>query len=857
MQRNDWQEVENMFHAVLQLEADQRSTYLAEACSGKQWLLDEVNSLITAIERKSGFLEQSVLHLGLSVISSDGVESMVGKEIGPYKILRLLGKGGMGEVYLAEDTRLARRVALKFISQEFVQDNWAKRQLVKEAQAVAILDHPNICPVYGIELNNEHSFIVMQYVEGETLLDFIGKHSLTANQTLALAQQLVGAVAEAHAHGILHRDIKPTNIMVTPSGQAKVLDFGLAKTIQQKQLLETTPDSISHLTQSGFVPGTVAYMSPEQLRGEELDYRSDIFSLGTVLFEFATGQNPFARDSNAEMISAILTQDAPVLKNTASQIPRQFDRIVQKCLKKKLTERYQSASEVLSDLDSLQRKTPGRRTWEWVPNLRITAALILSIFLIALGTFAYFRLTRPLAVAVLPIVNESGDPTLEYIGAGLTENLINKLSGLTKLRVRPLTVVSGYKGQAIDPKKVGHDLNVNALLLGRLKRAKDGVVLETTLVSVADGSQLWVEHYEIEPANIISIEQEISQKVISRLELWSSTDEIRIESAHRVQNPEAHRLYMLGRFYWKRRDGPQDIDQAIASFDEAIKLEPTYARAHAGLADCYVLRNKVAYGHMETKEAMTKAEAAAKEALDNDDTLPEAHTSLGVVNLNYHWNWREAERRFKRAIELNRDYAPAHYWYSNLLVMTGRAQEAIPESEIARDLDPFSPPSVMNFCRTLYFARRYDSAAECFNKLAQEEPNNTNVSYARGLVYLQQGAHADALKIFEALYLADKLRAGSALGYTYGVSGKREEALKVLDEMQELRKRSPIPPQEIALIYLGLGESDKAFTLFQQAAEEHFAPFAYLAVDPVLDKFHSDPRFIELMRRFNLGVNPS
>lgn len=857
MQSNHWQEIETIFHAALQLEAGQRSTYVIQACSGKESVLSEVNSLLTAFESTNEFLEQPLVDLGLNVLRHGTLDSMAGKTVGSYQVVSLLGHGGMGEVYLAEDMRLGRKVALKFLSKEFVRDNWAKRQLVKEAQAVAILDHPNICPVYGIEENEEHSFIVMQYVEGETLLDFITNHSLDANRMVAMARQIVGALAEAHAHGIIHRDIKPKNIMVTAGGQPKVLDFGLAKTIPQKPILETTPDSISHLSQSGLVPGTVAYMSPEQLRGEKLDYRSDIFSLGTVLYELATGHNPFSRDSNAEIISAILTEDVPLLKNSVVQVPRQFDRIIQKCLKKETAERYQSATDVLSDIDSLQEELAGRGTREWFPSIRIAAALMLFIFLATVGTFAYFRLTRPLAVAVLPIVNESGDPTLEYLGDGLTDNIINKLSGLSKLQVKALTLVSGYKGQSIDPKKIGHDLKADALLLGRLTKMKDGLMLQTTLVSAADGSELWGENYRIESPNIAAIEKEISQKITARLELWSTTDEGRIEAARRVQNPEAHRLYMLGRFYWKRRDGPEDIDRAIASFDEAIRLEPTYARAYAGLADCYVLRNKVAYGHMETKEAMTKAEAAAKEALDNDDTLAEAHTSLGVVLLNYHWDWSEAEKRFKRAIQLNPDYAPAHYWYSNLLVMTARAPEAIRESEIAKDLDPFSAPSVMNFCRALYFARQYDTAAGCFDKLAKEQPTNTNVSYARGLVYLQKGAFADALRIFETLYSADKSRAGAALGYTYAVSGKRSEALKVLADMQELRTQSYISPQEIALIYLGLGDTDKAFVLLQQAADEHFAPFAYLAVDPLLDKFHSDPRFVELMHRHNLPVGGS
>src|SRR6266404_3340314 len=324
MKSKDWDHIEGLFHAALAMESGQRPHYLRQACSGNESLQKEVESLISAIESSNGLMEQPVFELGLKVLGGN-VDSMVGRKVGGYKILKLLGRGGMGEVYLAEDTRLGRKVALKFLSPEFVGDNWAKRQLIKEAQSVAILDHPNICPVYGIEEHEGHSFIVMQYVEGETLADIIRPQALSADRLLPLSRQIVGALAEAHAHGIIHRDIKPKNIMVTNSEQVKVLDFGLAKTIQQKQSSEAAADSVSHLSQLGLVPGTVAYMSPEQLRGEKLDYRSDIFSLGTVLYEMATGKNPYAQETNAEIISAVLTIKPAPFRQTSAQTSREFD----------------------------------------------------------------------------------------------------------------------------------------------------------------------------------------------------------------------------------------------------------------------------------------------------------------------------------------------------------------------------------------------------------------------------------------------------------------------------------------------------------------------------------------------------
>jgi serine/threonine protein kinase/tetratricopeptide (TPR) repeat protein len=852
METKDWEQIEDLFHATMALDAWERPHYLRQACDGNESLQKEVESLISALESSEGLMEQPAFELGMKVLRSSQAGSMVGTVVGAYKILEVLGRGGMGEVYLAEDTRLGRRVALKFLSPEFVGDNWAKRHLIKEAQAVAMLDHPNICPVYGIEEHENHSFIVMQYVEGKTLADIIRTQAFSADRVLPLAHQIVGALAEAHAHGIIHRDIKPKNIMVTNSGHARVLDFGLAKTIQQKQSSETAADSVSHLSQSGLVPGTIAYMSPEQLRAEKLDYRSDIFSLGTVLYEMVTGKNPYARDNNAEIISAVLTIKPASFKQTSAQTSREFNRIVQKCLEKKREDRYQSVSDLLLDLETSRNVIKKRRPISRHLTVRTAATFALLSLLLVVSIFVYFQVTRPRSVAVLPILNETGDQALEYLGQGLTDSVTYKLSGLSKLRVKPLTLVSGYTGPSVDPLKIGRDLGVDAVLVGRISGGKELPVLKATLLSTADGSPLWEAQYSIGLEQVFSIETDISQKVASKLEFRPADDQRRIRTVRGVQNAEARREYWLGRYFWRNRDNNNTLLAAIEHFNAAIKLEPTYAQAYAGLADCYAFGNVVAYGQMDTKEAMKKAEWAAKAALDLDDTLPEAHTSLGIVNMKYYWNWQEAERRFKRAIELNPDYAPAHYSYSSLLTITARTTESIAQSETAKDLDPFSPPTALNICRVLYFARRYDQASICFDKLVQEQPNYKGGRYARGLMYLQQAKYLDAVAIFEELYKGDKRLAGAALGYTYGVMGKQAEARRVLNEMEALSKPTNLPPQEIALIYLGLGDMDNALIRLEQSAEDHFAPFAYLAVDPMFQRLHADPRFINLLQRYNL-----
>lgn len=856
---NDWQHLQTLFHAALSLRVEERAAYLARECVEDEELRKEVESLLETSEKRGDFLEQPAFSLGMKVLSSDSTDGLTGQVIGAFKILSLLGNGGMGNVYLAEDTHLGRKVALKFLSGKLADDQWAKRQFTKEAQAIAILDHPNICTVHGFEEVDGYSFIVMQYVEGQRLDQLIQAGKLEQSEVLFLSKQIAGALAKAHAHGIIHRDIKPPNIMVTANRQLKVLDFGLAKIVQEQQLGPLSADDpSSNSLQLGFIPGTIAYMSPEQLRGERLDYRTDIFSFGVVLYEMLSGRNPFARDNKAETISAILMSEPPSLKQDAPHVPRQMERVVEKCLEKERSERYQSVSELLVDLEAVQNGIEGaKRSRPWYPNVRVAAVLTLLVLLIAVSTFVFNYLSRPHTIAILPIANQTGDVNLDYLSDGLAESIINKLSGLSKMRVKTFSMISGYKGQHIDPQKIGRDLNVDAVVIGSLTGTKDALSLQTTMVDTSDGSQLWSGRYRIKPEDLLPVEDDVSREIVSKLELWPRRDKEKIMVASGPKSPEAHKQFMLGRYFWRFRD-KENINKAIYHFTEATKLDPLYAQAYAGLADSYVLLNTVHYGHMDTKEAMTKAEAAAREALELDNTLPEAHTSLGVINLKRHWNWAEAEREFKRAIEINPDYAPAHYGYSNLLALTGRFREAITESEISKDLDPFSPLTSLNYCRIFYYAEDYDRASVCFEKMVKEQPDFINGQYVLGLVYLRRGMYQDATMIFEKLYAADKSSAGAALGYTYGVTGRRADALKVLSEMEALKSDTVyISPQEFAIIYLGLGDKETAFAWLKKAADEHFAPLAFIGVDPLFEDVRSDPRFIALVRSLNLPSQPA
>jgi len=858
------QQVRGLFDAALPLGVEDRAAYLARECAGDDGLRKEVESLIGAYERDEDFLEKPALSLGMRVLSSDAGEDLTGRSVGSFKILRLLGRGGMGDVYLAEEEPLGRKVALKFLSSKLEHSQWAKRQFAKEAQAVAMLDHESICAVYRFDEADGYQFIVMQYVEGKSLDELIRDGGRDPSDALSLAVKMASALAVAHTHGIIHRDIKPSNIIVTAEGKLKVLDFGLAKLVRQRQGGALSGPPRSNSFQPGFIPGTIAYMSPEQLRGQKLDYLTDIFSFGVVLYELVSGRNPFARESEAETISAILTGQPEPLK-PGGQLSRELNRVAQKCLAKERGRRYQSFGELLADLEPLQEFARGGGRRRWYPDVRVAAGAIMLLLLVTVATFAYNYMSRARTVAVLPIANETGDAKFDDLGPGMSENIINKLTGLSRLRVKPYAAVKDYSNRQNNPREVGRALGADAVVVGRFITRPDGTPgLQMAMIDSDGGGQLWGSVYTMELAEVYHIEDDISRHLISKLELWSHTDEaaranvararnpLPSTTAARTRNPQAYEQFMLGQYFWRLRN-KENIKKAIEHYDEATKFDPLYAQAYAGLAECFVLMNTVHYGEMDTKEAMTKAEWAAKQAVALDDSLPDTHTSLGLVRMKLYWDWQGAEREFKRAIEIDPEYAPAHYQYSNLLVITGRFAEAISESERARDYDPFSSAARLNYCRAFYFAHDYSRALPCFEGLVKEEPGYKNHRYMLGLVYLGRGMHAEAIDSLEKLYGEDRRLAGSALGYAYGVAGRKGDALRVLSEMEQLQTGdSYIPPQEFAIIHTGLGDKEKAFAFFGKAVADRFGTLAYVSVDPLFDSLRPDPRFAELLGQLNL-----
>jgi serine/threonine-protein kinase len=860
METNNWQQIETFFHSALSLSGGERDAYLSQACAEDDSLRCEVESLIAAFEESGEFLDEPAFDLGIKVIESDletSLEtSLTGQTIGSYNILSRLGIGGMGEVYLADDTRLNRKVALKFLSKALLGDKWAKRQLIKEAQAVAMLDHPNVCPVYGIEEIGEHNFIVMQYVEGETLADLVRQRRLTTEQVSSLAKQIASAIEAAHAHGIIHRDIKTGNIMVTASGQAKVLDFGLAKIIEPLHKTENGGENVSQFSQNGLIMGTVSYMSPEQLKAEKLDFRTDIFSFGTVLYELASGEHPFSRKSDAETITAILTdQPASARDFNNKSASSGIYPVVRKCLEKNKEQRFQSASELLLELQKLQdKKTPIVKRRLFFPLLN---ASLIILLLLSIGVLLYQRATAPRTLAVLPFVNESGESGADYISEEMAESLINKISDSSELRVKAFTLVSGYKGD-VDTVKIGQSLAVEAVLTGKVRRQNDQLRLETKLINTSDGIELWRDDFLLKESDALNIQNNISEIVISKLQSSANNDKSKHLAANKQENPEAYKYYLQGQHYWKKRD-KESIQKAIDAFNQAKDIDPNYARAYAGLANAYVVRSLVTHNPLPAREASDLAKSYAEKAISLDDSLSESHAALGVVLHRCDWNWEAAEREYLRAIELNPDYAQAYYSYSHLLAITGRYEEALAQSLKFQELDPFSSLADVNIARVFYYAQRYDESYEQLNKALDKDSNNTGVKYYIGLIHLQKGKYEEALKIFEKLYASDKkeqkMLAAAVLGYTYGKMNRRADVLKVLNDLEKLAKNEYIPPREIAIIYLGLNEKDKAIDLLEKSFQERSSASASTNVDPLFGDLHIDARFQAIISKMNLKPN--
>ena len=871
MDAERWKKIEHVFHAALQVEPSRRAAILEDSCAGDESLRHEVESLLAHHESAETFIETPAFATAKATAGSEqltsgriGVPVTVGAAIAQYRVLEEIGAGGMGVVYKAEDTKLGRLVALKFLPATLATDASALERFQREARAASALNHPNICTIYAIEEYQGHAFIAMEYLDGMTLKDYILKHPLDIDDISKLAIQIAEALSAAHSRGVVHRDVKPGNIIVSASGPVKVLDFGLAKLVDSQAGNVCTRS----LTESHTVTGTLPYMSPEQLRGREVDSRTDIYALGVVLYEMATGRRPFAAEIAPQLIDDILNSPPGLPRQVNPKISPKLEEIILKCLEKDPDDRYQSAKEIAVDLRRMmapssasQRLAAAQPKFGKSARLLWIAIPVLALAILAVGWIllrtSVFNPIR--SIAVLPFVDDAKDASSQYVVDGITEGVIDKLSEVQSLRVMSRTSVFRFKGKESDALTAGKTLNVQMLLTGRIARQADVLLLRAELIDVSDGARLWGRQFRYSMSDRSRVQDDLAAAVSDKLQLrLNSTEESRL-TRHATDNAEAYQLYLQARYYLNQRTG-FGIRKSIESFQQATEKDPNFALAYAGLADAFNLSNIL--GIQSPRESSPEAKAAAVKALVLDPRLGEAHAALGLVESHYDHDFPSAQRNFLKAIELNPNYSNAYLFYAGAyLTPMGRHQDAIAEMKKALELDPLSLPLNSLMGNTYLWAGDFEKSAQQFRHTIDLEPTFPMAHFFYANVLAATGKYKQAIEEVKKGQLVAGARPEDASTQaarfqtafqTDGPKGYWQKNLELtLSEYQQSAGRYS-PALDVASAYATVGDKEKALEWLDKSYAERDGNITLINSYPEFKNLHGDPRFARLLHLIGL-----